>query len=953
MRKIDAMPRVMPCIAVLAAVLALVVTGCRDITTDLHDIYTITLYPGSNGAVDGQMDMTLQTDINGRASLPAPQRGKWIFECEGYEVYYTIDGIERHVNHKGGYAAGYCATNLGCTQSSWTFEPDGEPPAFIGWHTSGGTAISGSHVFRCDTPLFARWQGDDDFVLTGSVAAQIDALHSRPGLPSAVTINVPADEKIDPQMLSFNGRPITITIRGIRPVQTDYYGKEYTRESYTILTLNDTGALFTVGNNVNLVLENVQLHGFHKNDTSIVVIEKDAYMEMRDNVSLAYNTVDSITYGGAITVQTGGVLDMYGGMIFHNLNRNRLRGVNFDVGGGGVWVRGGKFNMYGGRMEENYALGGGGAVRVSHGGVFNVYANPNTTSDNNLDPVFYDNAAWRGGAIYVVGSYGETVLQSVFNMYAGSIEENYAPLWGGGVGISRGGRFNFHGGDIILNEASDGAGIDNEGILMIHDGWVVLNKSLSGSTGGISNWWIVEMWGGIVGYNEGGFGGGIRNFGEYTIFSGDIVGNIGNGGPAGGILNIGYFQMHGGNISHNISNTSQGGGIFHGLSSVPDWGKFIITNGVIWNNRDLTIYHKNGLPGSHGNIRRNTPTRSFFLARPGFFSLNESDRPAGWEMIRRDAPVFDNVDPDEIVRRDEKNNPVYHAPNDWREIFWFIPPMPTSPVPDLPDGTFMRTMVRSTPGRPRIETRTPKNPGTTPMLIMDESLENVNESTLAANPEAMDMYGNTPHGGTPRGGTYFPSKLGTVHTDDNAEIGGYAWVIRHGHMEAMTLEWFNVRLTNNDIVSLALVQHWPVPPSLGYVDFYQSLIRQRPIQTRHAWPWDPPQGQSPSIKRPNLRSFQIEDDPEPEPEPEMPLVSWETALLERAKRLRPELYDKVLHNLTKVIELPEWLVPTLEIQIEYRETLFMEQRNEKRFDDMVNKFLQQGDNGGGGGPTPL
>jgi len=62
--------------------LALMLSGCRDITPDLHDIHTVKFDAGLYGAVDGEWVVILETDVLGRITrLPVAQSGTWEFVC--------------------------------------------------------------------------------------------------------------------------------------------------------------------------------------------------------------------------------------------------------------------------------------------------------------------------------------------------------------------------------------------------------------------------------------------------------------------------------------------------------------------------------------------------------------------------------------------------------------------------------------------------------------------------------------------------------------------------------------------------------------------------------------------------------------------------------------------------------------------------------------------------------
>jgi len=519
------------------------------------------------------------------------------------------------------------------------------------------------------------------------------------------------------------------------------------------------------------------------------------------------------------------------------------------------------------------------------------------------------------------------------------------------------GHFNMYGGDIIDNEAGEGGGIDNEGIVMIRgeDAWIWLNTSLAGRTGGLSNWNIVEMWDGLIGINEGGYGGGIRNFGDFTLMNGDIVGNIANGGPGGGMFNLGHFFMHGGNICYNAALVSQGGGVFHGTSGSPE-GKFTLTDGFIWDNRDLTHYYVDGLPGYYGNIRLNTSERSFNLARPGYFHLdpagengwtggdrtwpNDGSRLAGWTRITNRAPVFEDCDPDENIG--DRNNPVYPTPVKSQNIYWFIPPRPTAAGSFMADGSYRGVYMRFTVGRPRIEVRTPSNPSSSPRLVMDRSVTAVDTAALSTNPTAWPSSPPQTQAGVPRGGSYFPYRLATVHTAEGASIAGYAWIVRNGHLQAMTLEWVTIGNGAND--NLGVLANWPLTPALGFLDFYSWIDGYRPLTPAQAWPWNvstlPPLGNTTPPSQ----------DTEPPATQVSGALALDQAILNRLQGRDQKTINRIMGKLNRSVGVTEWPVPAIELQIEQRQQKYIEPRLEKRFFELMER-LDGGE--GGGGPTPL
>jgi len=853
--------------AVFVAVLgfALTFAGCRDITTDLHDIHTITLNPGSAAAVNGQRIVVLETDVWGRLrNLPVPQRVEWVFYCgwlgpdlpehlvpvpvfsesdrgvdswlrdvidwvyrraiHGWEVGYR-DGYGNDVFEKFFHGQDFCELN-GCDLFDWIHLPDAGSVRFLGWFTSGHSRVTSQTVFERDTTIHARWA--EAGAELGPVAARIAELHVG-GLPLAATVYVNSLEYIGPQSLDFGGRPITITLRrsadapcpcGVHCPCAGWSGCDC--EPYVPLYLSGPGAMFTVGAGVTLILEDVGLFGFHRNYASLMVVEAGGRLELRDGALLAWNNTNSNRYGGAVTVHRGGTLVMEGGRIWQNTFRNPfVAGLNFLGGGGGVWVRGGEFYMSGGIIDENVALGAGAAVRVSHGGAFTMTGG-----------MLYDNGSWAGGGVYVGGSGdfqadpdGDFTGASTFVMKGGYIEYNFGTVFGAGVAVGLFGRFDMFDGDIWFNEGGDGVGVDNEGVVVMHGGAIWLNSSVRAQgTGGVTNFNRFEMWDGLIGINEGTIGGGVRNFGDFYMFGGSIQGNIANGGMAGGVINISQFRMHGGEISNNISNV-QGGGIVHGLSGDADSGQFVLTDGMIWNNRDLTTHHEDGLPGSMGNVRRSHPhAGSFTLARLGFFSLDPAERPAGWSFSSGYVPVFDGVVPAPRPPGHNVNvewqwdwyNRSGVIPGDWpsvQRVYFFAPPAPTYPV--------FSWQIPQTEGRPRVEINTTNNPGPFPVLVMNTDVPSV--TTHQENPRDRRPL---------RGGVTFPSSLVTAHTDY-----GFAWLVRHGHMTAEVLE---INLTRGDGTGndLRTVAGWPVPPTLIMLADGGLHTILPELSLADAWPWE-------------------------------------------------------------------------------------------------------------------
>jgi len=513
----------------------------------------------------------------------------------------------------------------------------------------------------------------------------------------------------------------------------------------------------------------------------------------------------------------------------------------------------------------------------------------------------HENSSWFGAGVWVSGGEGLDRSDSIFTMKGGIIDDNFAVFWGGAVLVWDYGRFILDGGVLVDNEADFGGGIMNfSGKVQILTGDIIGNSALGGFGGGIANFHYTEIWGDddtFIAVNEAGFGGGIANLfdADFLLFSGLVMVNIGNGGPAGGILNFGNFEMHGGGIFGNYSNSSSGGGIFHGSSNYPEDGKFVITAGQIWNNRDLTTYHYTptlGLPGNQGNIRRNTPIQSMVVARPGFFSLSQADRPAGWSMQAGQAPVFTGTQSNLV-----NPNATGVMPGTWQEIYWFYPPNNYYRPSD--DYQYPYYTV----GRPRVERWTVDNPTNDLSIMLDDSLSVTS--------------GNGANITARRGGTWFPSSVETAHVDN-----GYLWRVSRGHL---------ILVTTNPVAS------WPWPS----FTYYNPVT----VTPAAAWPWvantypTPILPPSPMMSAPSSLEMEME----------IELIEDHPAF-ERLKEKYPHLIERA--QLTS-FQITEWPVRPFEVMMEHFEKKIAQPRLENRFERIAERIMEnQGNGNGGGGVIP-
>jgi len=229
---------------------------------------------------------------------------------------------------------------------------------------------------------------------TGMIAWQLANLAaSNPADGSTHTLTTGRDyESIPPWTLYFDGNRVTVTLTG-----------------GGTLSLSSTGAMFTVGTGVTLILDDVELRGRSDNTDALIAVADDGALEMDAGAVITGNTnVSEDGFGGGVRVAEDGTFIMRGG---------EIRG-NSAVRGGGVHNLGG-FDTGGTITENDAAQGGGvynfGVMRMRDGAT--VSENRATTSG--VTP------GWGGGIL-------NRETGTVF-MHDAVVYGNFATAQGGGV----------------------------------------------------------------------------------------------------------------------------------------------------------------------------------------------------------------------------------------------------------------------------------------------------------------------------------------------------------------------------------------------------------------------------------------------------------------------------------------------------------------------------------------
>ena len=207
-------------------------------------------------------------------------------------------------------------------------------------------------------------------------------------------------------------------------------------------------------------------------------------------------TCNKANFGGGVYFESNGEFKMSGGVI-----GGSAANANSAVGGGGVLVSTGSFNMTGdAKISYNTATatinGGGGGVCLSGGATFTMNGNScaisfNTSGANGggifsddstlklLDGSIKSNSASHGGGVCFTGN-GTFTMSGGYIGGSGTGDTNTATYNGGGVCLWGNATFTMNGGTIYMNKAGTyGGGV------YVESGPSIFKKS--GSTSLISN----------------------------------------------------------------------------------------------------------------------------------------------------------------------------------------------------------------------------------------------------------------------------------------------------------------------------------------------------------------------------------------------------------------------------------------------------------------------------------
>ncbi|MCL2868097.1 MAG: hypothetical protein FWF27_01470 [Candidatus Bathyarchaeota archaeon] len=327
----------------------------------------------------------------------------------------------------------------------------------------------------------------------------------------------------------------------------------------TVVTLGKditlTGALSIIsGKNITLVSDGTsefKLVGV--NDESTISVESGGILFL--NGIVVTHVTNEV--GSGVTVASGGNFTLLSGKIFGNT----------DADGGGV-VNDGNFTMSGGAVLNNTGVMGG----VVNNGNFTLSGNGVIT--NNTVIVDEDGDVYGGvlntGVFRMSG--GEISNNTAcgvsnfgnFTMSGGKILKNI----GNGVFINHDGNFTMTGGEISYNKAEFGGGVyidSSFGVgTFIMSGGSILNNSATLYGGGVYNSGDCSFSmssNAMIANNTASNGGGVYTVGAFTMSGGEISNNT-VAAYGGGVYNYyGKFSMTNGKIVKNVA-AIDGGGVF-------------------------------------------------------------------------------------------------------------------------------------------------------------------------------------------------------------------------------------------------------------------------------------------------------------------------------------------------------------------------------------------------------
>jgi len=341
-------------------------------------------------------------------------------------------------------------------------------------------------------------------------------------------------------------------------------------------------------------------------------VRKIIYDESSDNKLSESSLVN--TFGGAVYVEKGSTFNMSGGTICYNW---------VDYYGAGVCISGdgSTMNMTSGVITNNFAQGSGGGIGVRNESTLNLGTDSSINYSSVAAPVISYNRTYDRN--YTGGGAGIEVTGATLNYKVGSIEYNRSSGSGAGIYCYRGGSVNASTANSrITNNYAGGSG----GAIFLQygdvnlDGCILNDNEARGSAGAVGiRVGNFEMTGGEIKNNKAGnHGGAVYVSAQNNITPHGDPGNLGGGAVISGTV-----------ISGNSAG-DYGGAVYVSVmnSSVDDCNVELENCQIIGNNagdQGGAVYLCGGtltVDGADTLVENNTAPKG------GAFYVEESDRTA-------------------------------------------------------------------------------------------------------------------------------------------------------------------------------------------------------------------------------------------------------------------------------------------------------------------------------------
>jgi len=399
---------------------------------------------------------------------------------------------------------------------------EGKSKGLITIYYNGSTVIpqtAGNYTVTFDVSAAEGWNAASgleagtliiaDESLTASTDTEFTTALSTVQSDSTSTnfvIDINSDLSLGPQDLSLDAyKGKTVIIRG--------------KSAAHKINLSSTGSIFTVGENVELILEDITLQGRSDNNAPLIKVNKGGKLNVRNGGKITgntYTTSTTKTGGGGIVVD-GGTLEITGGEI----SGNTVNGtVEYALGGGVCAINGSTVLMTGGAIRNNSVINNHSSDGNAMGGGIVLYSDckfdmtGGIIEGNVLNDKSVNLGSFTSGGGVLMVTFSSSDIASIFRLSGGIIRNNKCQAQS----------YNNYG-------ISGGGGVDVNQNIFIMSGGVISGNSVTSSINPNKYYRPNNV------YSDGAYGGGVRvyDLGTFVKTGGIIYGSDAAGNDADGI----------------------------------------------------------------------------------------------------------------------------------------------------------------------------------------------------------------------------------------------------------------------------------------------------------------------------------------------------------------------------------------------------------------------------------